>query len=46
MYALRQRAYLILFFVGFMALFRGITQIMLAFGIREAGRELDNPPNR
>jgi uncharacterized membrane protein HdeD (DUF308 family) len=40
-YALRQRAYLILFFVGFMALFRGIAQIMLAFGIRHAGRQLD-----
>jgi uncharacterized membrane protein HdeD (DUF308 family) len=42
-YALRQRAYLILFFVGFLALFRGITQIMLAFGIRHAGRHLDDP---
>ena len=42
-YALRQRAYLILFFVGFLALFRGITQIMLAFGIRHAGRQLDDP---
>jgi len=41
-YALRQRAYLILFFVGFMALFRGIAQIMLAFGIRHAGRHLDD----
>jgi uncharacterized membrane protein HdeD (DUF308 family) len=38
-YALRQRAYLILFWVGFLALFRGITQIMLAFGIRRAGQE-------
>jgi uncharacterized membrane protein HdeD (DUF308 family) len=37
-YALRQRAYLILFWVGFMAVFKGITQIMLAFGIRHAGR--------
>ena len=42
-YALAQRAYLLLFFVGFLALFRGITQIMLAFGIRHAGRQLDNP---
>jgi uncharacterized membrane protein HdeD (DUF308 family) len=42
-YALSQRAYLILFFVGFFALFRGITQIMLAFGIRHAGRHLDDP---
>src|SRR3974390_1675067 len=41
-YALRQRAYLILFWVGFMALFKGITQIMLAFGIRHAGRELED----
>jgi uncharacterized membrane protein HdeD (DUF308 family) len=41
-YALRQRAYLILFWVGFMALFKGINQIMLAFGIRHAGRELDD----
>ena len=42
-YALAQRAYLILFFVGFLALFRGITQIMLAFGIRHAGQQLDDP---
>jgi uncharacterized membrane protein HdeD (DUF308 family) len=41
-YALRQRAYLILFWVGFMALFKGITQIILAFGIRHAGRHLDD----
>jgi uncharacterized membrane protein HdeD (DUF308 family) len=41
-YALRQRAYLILFWVGFMALFKGISQIMLAFGIRHAGRHLDD----
>jgi len=40
-YALRQRSYLILFWVGFMALFRGIAQIMFAFGIRHAGREGD-----
>jgi uncharacterized membrane protein HdeD (DUF308 family) len=40
-YALRQRAYLILFWVGFLALFRGISQIMLAFGIRHAGKEAD-----
>lgn len=31
---LARRAYLILFWVGFMALFRGITQIMLAAGVR------------
>jgi uncharacterized membrane protein HdeD (DUF308 family) len=41
-YALAQRAYLILFWVGFMALFKGIAQIMLAFGIRHAGRHLDD----
>ncbi len=41
-YNLRQRAYLILFWVGFMALFKGITQIMLAFGIRHAGQHLDD----
>src|SRR6516164_1389788 len=40
-YALRQRAYLILFFVGFMALFKGITQILFAFGIRHAGKEAE-----
>jgi uncharacterized membrane protein HdeD (DUF308 family) len=38
-YALQQRTYLILFFVGFMALFRGIAQIMLAFGVRHLGHE-------
>jgi uncharacterized membrane protein HdeD (DUF308 family) len=36
-YALAQRTYLILFWVGFFALFRGFTQIMLAFGIRHEG---------
>lgn len=41
-YALRQRAYLILFWVGFMALFKGISQIMFAFGIRHAERRLDD----
>ena len=41
-YALRQRAYLILFWVGFMALFKGISQIMFAFGIRHAGQHLDD----
>jgi len=43
-YALAQRAYLILFWVGFMALFRGITQIMLALGIRHAGNAADVGP--
>jgi uncharacterized membrane protein HdeD (DUF308 family) len=42
-YALRERAYLILFFVGFMALFKGISQILFAFGIRHACRHLDDP---
>jgi uncharacterized membrane protein HdeD (DUF308 family) len=36
-YALEARTYLILFWAGFMALFRGITLLMLAFGIRHAG---------
>ena len=38
-YALAQRSYLILFWVGFFALFKGITQIAMAFGIRHAGKE-------
>jgi hypothetical protein len=38
-YALAQRTYLILFWVGFLALFRGFSQIMLAFTIRHAGQE-------
>jgi uncharacterized membrane protein HdeD (DUF308 family) len=38
-YALAQRSYLILFWVGFFALFKGFSQIMLAFGIRHAGKE-------
>jgi uncharacterized membrane protein HdeD (DUF308 family) len=38
---LANRAFLILFWVGFMALIRGFTQIMLAFSVRRAGRELD-----
>ena len=45
-YNLSRSSYLILFWVGFMAIFKGITQIMLAFGIRHAGREvaaLDQP---
>jgi uncharacterized membrane protein HdeD (DUF308 family) len=36
-YALAQRTYLILFWVGFLALFRGFSQIMLAFTVRHAG---------
>jgi uncharacterized membrane protein HdeD (DUF308 family) len=38
---LANRAFLILFWVGFMALIRGFTQIMLAFSVRRAGRDLD-----
>jgi uncharacterized membrane protein HdeD (DUF308 family) len=38
-YALAQRTYLILFWVGLLALFRGFSQIMLAFSIRHAGEE-------
>jgi uncharacterized membrane protein HdeD (DUF308 family) len=37
-YALAQRSFLILFWVGFFALFKGFSQIMLAFGIRHAGK--------
>jgi uncharacterized membrane protein HdeD (DUF308 family) len=40
-YALAQRTYLILFWVGFFALFKGITQIVDAFGIRHAGKVAD-----
>ena len=38
---LASRAYLILFWVGFMALIRGFSEIMLAFSVRRAGRALD-----
>jgi uncharacterized membrane protein HdeD (DUF308 family) len=38
-YALAQRSYLILFWVGFFALFKGFSQIMVAFGIRHVGKE-------
>jgi uncharacterized membrane protein HdeD (DUF308 family) len=38
-YALAQRTYLILFWVGFLALFRGFSQIMLAFAVRHEGQE-------
>jgi uncharacterized membrane protein HdeD (DUF308 family) len=40
-YALAQRTYLILFWVGLFALFKGIMQIMLAFGIRHEGKDVD-----
>jgi uncharacterized membrane protein HdeD (DUF308 family) len=38
-YALAQRTFLILFWVGFFALFKGLSQIMMAFGVRHAGKE-------
>jgi len=38
-YALAQRTYLILFWVGFLALFRGFSQIFLAFTVRHTGHE-------
>jgi uncharacterized membrane protein HdeD (DUF308 family) len=38
-FALGQRTYLILFWVGFLALFRGFSQIMLAFAVRHEGQE-------
>ena len=40
-YALAQSTYLILFWVGFFALFKGIMQIVLAFGVRRAGKDVD-----
>ena len=40
-YALAQRSYLILFWVGFFALFKGITQVAMAFGIRHEGKEAE-----
>ena len=38
-YALAQRTYLLLFWVGFFALFRGFSQIFMAFAVRHAGTE-------
>ena len=38
-YQLAQRSYLILFWVGFFAIFKGIMDIVAAFQIRHAGRE-------
>ena len=38
-YALGQRTYLILFWVGFLALLRGFSQIFMAFAVRHAGTE-------
>jgi uncharacterized membrane protein HdeD (DUF308 family) len=43
-YAMQQRTYLILFWVGFMALFKGFSQLMLAFGIRHAGQAVEAAP--
>jgi uncharacterized membrane protein HdeD (DUF308 family) len=40
-FALAQRTVLILFWVGFLALFRGFSQIFLAFAIRHSGREAE-----
>jgi uncharacterized membrane protein HdeD (DUF308 family) len=37
------RAALLLFWVGFMAIFRGISQIVVAFGVRRVGRQLMAP---
>ena len=37
--ALAQRTRLVLCWVGVLALFRGLSQIMLAFSIRHAGEE-------
>jgi uncharacterized membrane protein HdeD (DUF308 family) len=39
-YALAQRSFLILFWVGFFALFKGFSQIFLAFSLRHAGKEV------
>ena len=38
-YALAQRTFLILFWVGFFALFRGFSQIFMAFAVRHEGQE-------
>jgi uncharacterized membrane protein HdeD (DUF308 family) len=40
-YALAQRSYLLLFWVGFFAVFKGFSQIFLAFSIRHAGEEAE-----
>jgi uncharacterized membrane protein HdeD (DUF308 family) len=40
-YSLARRTYLILFWVGFMALFKGIAQIMLAFSMRHVWKSLN-----
>jgi uncharacterized membrane protein HdeD (DUF308 family) len=38
-YALAQRTYLLLLWVGFLALFRGFSQIFMAFAVRHEGQE-------
>jgi len=38
-YALAQRTYLILFWVGFFSLVRGFSQVVFAFSVRHAGKE-------
>ena len=47
-YALAQRTFLTLFRVGLVALFRGFTQIMLAFVVHHAGEQaaVGEPPAR
>jgi uncharacterized membrane protein HdeD (DUF308 family) len=40
-FQLQARAYLVLFWVGLMALIRGVTSIALAFMIRHAGRSVE-----
>lgn len=40
-YNLDERAELILFFAGFMCLFRGIAEIAIAFALRRAGKEME-----
>jgi uncharacterized membrane protein HdeD (DUF308 family) len=42
-YALRQRTFLILFWVGWFALVRGFSQVIQAFAIRHAGKEARAP---
>lgn len=39
-YDLSRPTYLILFWVGFMALLRGVSLVTLAFGIRRGGKAL------
>ncbi len=41
-YALARRSYLILFWIGFMAIFRGVSQIALAFSLNHARKLADS----